>query len=110
MTLGKAETLRQRLGTGLADSIGVRPGESLIPTAPAEGSQAPPANFTRNRSAGEIDVDLVMPDPEQPRKEFDEEQLQHLADDIKARGQLQPIRCRWSPSHGKWLIIAGERR
>jgi ParB family chromosome partitioning protein len=69
-----------------------------------------PLNFARNRAAGEIDVDLVMPDPEQPRKEFDEQALQNLADDIKARGQLQPIRCRWSAGHNKWIIIAGERR
>src|SRR4051794_21657701 len=104
----KAEAIKQRLGSGLGDSIGVRPGEPLIPMAIPIGN-APPVNFTRNRSAGEIDLELVMPDPDQPRKEFDEEQLGLLAEDIKTRGQLQPIRCRWSAGHQKWVIIAGER-
>jgi ParB family transcriptional regulator, chromosome partitioning protein len=109
MSLGKAESLRQRLGIGLADSIGVREGEALIPEATPTAAP-PPVNFTRNRAAGEIDPDQVIPDPDQPRKEFDEEQLQNLARDIAARGQLQPIRCRWSAEHEKWIIIAGERR
>ncbi len=110
MSMNKADTLRQRLGNGLADSIGVREGESLIPVTPANAVAPPPINFTRNRSAGEIEVDQVIPDPLQPRKEFDPEQLKNLSDDIKARGQLQPIRCRWSAEHQKWIIIAGERR
>jgi ParB family transcriptional regulator, chromosome partitioning protein len=109
MSLGKAETLRAQLGNGLADSIGVRPGEALIPLA-IPVAAPPPSNFTRNRAAGEIEVDQVMPDPEQPRKEFDDEAVRNLAEDIKARGQLQPIRCRWSATHQKWIIIAGERR
>lgn len=109
MSTSKAEVLRQKLGNGLADSIGVRPGEPLIPMA-IPVSQVAPVNFTRNRAAGETDVDQIIPDPDQPRKEFDEESLRNLGEDIKARGQLQPIRCRWSAEHKKWIIIAGERR
>ena len=52
----------------------------------------------------------MIPDPKQPRKHFDEEEIERLSADIAARGQLQPIRVRWSADHGKWLIIAGERR
>jgi ParB family chromosome partitioning protein len=109
MSISKAEALRQQLGNGLADSIGVREGEAMNPVATA-GGNAPPSNFTRNRAAGDIDLDLVMADPDQPRKEFDAEQLRLLSEDIKARGQLQPIRVRWSAAHQKWIIIAGERR
>lgn len=41
---------------------------------------------------------------------FSDEELSQLSSDIEKRGQLQPIRVRWSKEHGKWLIIAGERR
>ncbi len=106
----KAHTLARQLGPGLADSIGAREGESMVPTARPDNIAAPPANFTRSRSAGEIDIDEVMPDPGQPREYFDEEQLCQLGQDIKERGQLQPIRVRWFAPEKKWLIIAGERR
>jgi ParB family chromosome partitioning protein len=41
---------------------------------------------------------------------FDAESLDRLAKSLIARGQLQPIRVRWSQEQGKYLIIAGERR
>ena len=65
MSQSKADQLRERLGSGLADSIGVREGEAIIPLAQPVAAP-PPANFTRNRAAGEIEVDQVMPDPGQP--------------------------------------------
>src|SRR5262249_26351369 len=48
--------------------------------------------------------------PEQPRKEFDEEDLDRLAASLKARGQLQPIRVRWDEAASQWVVVAGERR
>ena len=59
---------------------------------------------------GCVDIDQVIPDPEQPRSEFSPEALDRLADSIRDKGQLAPIRVRWSDSLGKWVIIAGERR
>jgi ParB family transcriptional regulator, chromosome partitioning protein len=57
----------------------------------------------------ELHVELVAPSPEQPRKRFDEEALQALADSIKERGVLQPVLVRPRPG-GRYEIVAGERR
>jgi ParB family chromosome partitioning protein len=51
-----------------------------------------------------------MPDPSQPRQQFSEEAIDRLAKSIREKGQLSPIRVRWSDEHGKWVIVAGERR
>ena len=64
----------------------------------------------RLKDALAIKLDQIVPDPNQPRKEFDPAELADLAESLKARGQLQPIRVRWDEAAGKWVIIAGERR
>lgn len=51
----------------------------------------------------------VEPNPDQPRRDFDEEALQSLADSIAAHGVVQPLTVRELPS-GYYQIIAGERR
>jgi len=51
----------------------------------------------------------IEPNPNQPRRIFDEEKLQELADSIKADGLLQPITVR-KTDDGYYQIIAGERR
>ena len=51
----------------------------------------------------------IEPDPDQPRKTFDEEALGELAASIAEHGLLQPIAVRPKPSGG-YLIVAGERR
>ena len=51
----------------------------------------------------------VEPNPEQPRRDFDEEELQTLADSISVHGVIQPLTVRELPS-GYYQIIAGERR
>ncbi|MGZ3337908.1 MAG: ParB/RepB/Spo0J family partition protein [Isosphaeraceae bacterium] len=57
-----------------------------------------------------IPVDRIVPDPEQPRREFDPEGLRELAESLKNRGQLQPVRVRWDEPSGNWVLISGERR
>ena len=59
---------------------------------------------------GSLSIEQVIPDPEQPRGQFSEEALERLANSIREKGQLAPIRVRWSEETGKWIIIAGERR
>lgn len=58
-------------------------------------------------------IDLI-PDPNQPRKDFDQEKLEELASSIAAVGVIQPIRVRRNPDAGMgkpaFMIIAGERR
>jgi ParB family chromosome partitioning protein len=56
----------------------------------------------------DLPVDLVAPNPNQPRRAFDEEGLLALAESVKARGVLQPILVR--PLAGRYELIAGERR
>jgi ParB family transcriptional regulator, chromosome partitioning protein len=56
----------------------------------------------------ELPTNMIVPNPDQPRVEFDEASLQELADSIKKHGLLQPILVR--PEGGKYQIIAGERR
>lgn len=51
-----------------------------------------------------------MPDPEQPRKNFDPQELAELANSIRTRGIKEPITVRWDSGSAKWMIIDGERR
>ena len=55
-----------------------------------------------------IDIDDIIPDPNQPRKHFSEESLNELASSIKEKGLLQPIIVR--KLDDKYVIVAGERR
>ena len=57
----------------------------------------------------EIPVELVRPNPRQPRRSFDEGALAELAESIRARGVLQPIVVRALPG-GHYELVAGERR
>ena len=57
----------------------------------------------------EVDIDLVRPNPNQPRKHFDEAALNELADSIKKHGLIMPIVVN-RMEDGKYMIIAGERR
>ena len=57
----------------------------------------------------ELPVYKVEPNPDQPRREFDEEELQALSDSISVHGVIQPLTVREMPN-GYFQIIAGERR
>lgn len=57
----------------------------------------------------EISVEQIVPNPNQPRREFDPAALQELADSIREIGIVQPITLR-DQGDGTYLIIAGERR
>lgn len=57
----------------------------------------------------EVDIDLVRPNPNQPRKHFDEEALAELSDSIKKHGLIMPIVVN-NIENGRYMIIAGERR
>lgn len=56
----------------------------------------------------ELELDKIVPNPEQPRKSFDEDKLADLADSIREHGVLQPILV--CPRGQNYMIIAGERR
>ena len=56
----------------------------------------------------ELELEKIFPNPDQPRKHFDEDKLIDLAESIKEHGVLQPIIV--TPRDDKYMIIAGERR
>ena len=56
----------------------------------------------------QIPVSLIVPNPHQPRKKFDEESLHELAESIKAKGIIQPISVRVGEDN--YELVAGERR
>lgn len=89
--------VERRLGRGLdfflSSSADAKRGET-----PAEA----PAPETSLR------VDQLIPNPYQPRKDFDESELQTLVNSIKSSGILQPILCRKVGE--RYQIVAGERR
>ena len=94
---------RNVLGRGL-DNIGNGKGkglDALIDTGniQTEGSS----------NLNEIPINLIEPNPNQPRREFDEEAMNELATSIREVGIITPITLRQMPE-GKYQIIAGERR
>jgi ParB family transcriptional regulator, chromosome partitioning protein len=60
-------------------------------------------------SINEIELSRIFPNPDQPRREFDEDALQELAQSIRSIGVIQPISLRQMPDE-TYQIIAGERR
>jgi ParB family chromosome partitioning protein len=62
------------------------------------------------RQFGRVEIARVIPDPKQPRVDFTEDALDRLAQSIREKGQLSPIRVRWDEELQKWVIICGERR
>lgn len=60
-------------------------------------------------SIGEIEISKIHANPNQPRRDFNEEALQELADSISELGVIQPITLR-KEEDGSYMIIAGERR
>jgi ParB family transcriptional regulator, chromosome partitioning protein len=100
-------TLRQVSGN-LDESLGVRAEDSRPKLSPTPSQKDVGRRPVRN--FGRVDVDLVTPDPDQPRVEFSEEAIERLAQSIRDKGQLTPIRVRWSAPLEKWVIISGERR
>jgi len=68
-----------------------------------------PRTRTDELGLRELPLDLIVPSPNQPRTEFDEQRLLELAESIRAQGLLQPIVAR-SLAGGRYELIAGERR
>ncbi len=83
---------RNALGRGLDSLIGI----SEVRT---DGSSA----------ISEIDIDLISPNPDQPRRSISDEGLEELAASIRELGIIQPLSLRDAPD-GRYQIIAGERR
>jgi ParB family chromosome partitioning protein len=91
---------RRGLGRGLAALMG----------EPAPGSEAAAARTAAAAGVREIPIEQLKPNPYQPRKVFNKEALEELAQSIKAKGVLQPLLVRRAKDGHGYEIIAGERR
>ena len=69
----------------------------------------PMASLSGAASIQELNIGLIQPNPNQPRREFDEERLEELASSIRALGLVQPITVQ-ELGGGQYQIISGERR
>ena len=89
---------RPALGRGLS---------ALIPEKPVPAA-SPSAAVSPQTPQREVDLDLIDPNPLQPRTRFDETKLQELAESISSTGLVQPIVVRRKGE--RFEIVAGERR
>ena len=87
------------LGRGLSALLPSSP----LPAAPPQAVAAEPAG-----PASDLAVDLIDANPEQPRRVFDPEQLERLADSIRQHGVLQPVVVRRVGP--RYQLVVGERR
>ncbi len=92
---------QKKLGRGLNALIGTT---SRTPQPPP--AAATPATTTP--PGREIPIDLIDPNPWQPRREFAQAEIDELADSIRANGLLQPILVR--KTGVRFQLVAGERR
>jgi ParB family chromosome partitioning protein len=105
LTANLGHRMRASMGAGEAASTKVGPPGT---TKPATAGKAD--GLKALRSAAMIPLDRLTADPDQPRKTFGDEELDRLADSLRSRGMLQPIRARWDADLARWVIVAGERR
>ena len=88
---------KRRLGRGLAALIGDDvPVQAQIAATDPEGLRSLP-------------IDLLKANPKNPRRYFNDEEIESLANSLKAKGLLQPIMVR-PIANGEFEIVAGERR
>jgi len=106
-----ADMLRAKFGANMAESMAASTTAHAPHIMPGAGSAQEKQEGTKALRDGKlIELRKIMPDPDQPRKAFEPEELERLSSSIRDRGVLQPIRVRWSDEHRMWVIIAGERR
>ena len=86
-----------RLGKGLEALLG-----NVAASAPAEQDES-------KESVRILSINQIDPNPYQPRQEFDDAEMQDLADSIAVHGVIQPILVT-SHGQGRYTLVAGERR
>lgn len=103
--------MKPRLGRGLSALLGEYAGAQSAIDGSAPSSAAPAADEAAQGGPVELRLEAVVANPRQPRKTFVEQDLQELADSIRAKGVIQPILVRPDPeTAGQYEIVAGERR
>ncbi|MCP4260115.1 MAG: ParB/RepB/Spo0J family partition protein [Planctomycetes bacterium] len=108
--MAKKEKTRH-LGRGLQSLISPITSLSSEPknqtSVPKTDLNLPPDKELQD-SLNNLDIESISPNPYQPRKVWNDQDLEDLAESIKANGVIQPIIVR--PSGSKYQLIAGERR
>jgi ParB family chromosome partitioning protein len=112
----KKNAKKPALGRGLGSLLGgMPPGgrqeavPAASPTPTPQIKTSPEVTFDFAGKVWSLEIDRVIPNPNQPRKEFVKEELESLANSISSQGILQPITVR-RRADGRFEIIAGERR
>ena len=99
----------KRLGRGIASLLTIDDDFGLDDFSTAVGA----INDVETNKLRELSIDDVLPNPNQPRKNFNNAKLRELSESIKSSGLLQPIlvsKIKDGVNDGKYMIIAGERR
>jgi len=103
---------RSALGRGLGALIpgADAPGGTSAPPARGsdEAAQAAPGDASAAGDLLELPLDRIVPNPEQPRRQFEREQLERLAGSIRQHGVLQPVVVRRAGE--RFELLVGERR
>ncbi len=95
-------TRRNALGRGLGALIPTPPPAEPVPRVDPEAAAQPSGPYTQ------IEVTRIRPNPQQPRRAFDADELTGLADSILRHGLLQPVVVRESADD--YELVVGERR
>ncbi|MFM6932376.1 MAG: ParB/RepB/Spo0J family partition protein [Novosphingobium sp.] len=100
----------KRKMSGLGRGLGALLGESRREEPLVGGSPSQTAGtVSATTGLAQLPISLIDPDPNQPRRHFDEAALTELAESIAARGVIQPIIVR-PVGQGRFQLVAGERR
>lgn len=94
------KTERRALGRGLS---------ALMADVNLDPSRTSPTQPARRLDVL-VPVEKIVPNPDQPRRDFDPEALQDLANSLKQKGVIQPLIVRTIPGTDRYEIVAGERR
>jgi ParB family transcriptional regulator, chromosome partitioning protein len=107
---------RRGLGRGLGalipDSTRLGDGEAAVPPAAGQAPAGEPGEGLGEVAGAryeEVAVTAITPNPRQPRRTFDEDALDELAESIKQVGLLQPVVVR-TVGIGRYELVMGERR
>ena len=93
---------RKALGKGLSALLPPRPPSQTPPPPPVEQTAL------QNAAAGKVPIDVIEPNPVQPRTVFSQDRLEELAQSIRANGIIQPLIVRKIGE--RYELVAGERR
>lgn len=94
---------KRALGRGLDALLDTQTDKKKVEIGAGDGSRVLTGGIA------EIPLDQIIANPDQPRKEFDEEKLSQLANSIKEQGIIQPVTVR-KIGRDKYELISGERR